>query len=28
LQKDEVIARAAEIVLNPQTLSELLSVTL
>ena len=28
LQKDEVIARAAEIVLNPQTMSELLSVTL
>jgi carboxyl-terminal processing protease len=28
LKKDEVIARAAEIVLNPQTLSELLSVTL
>ena len=28
LHKDEVIARAAEIVLNPQTLSELLSVTL
>ena len=28
LKKDEVIARAAEIVLNPQALSELLSVTL
>ena len=28
LQKDDVIARAAEIVLNPQTMSELLSVTL
>ncbi len=28
LRKDEVIARAAEIVLNPQTMSELLSVTL
>ncbi|MDA0898519.1 MAG: S41 family peptidase [Bacteroidetes bacterium] len=28
LQKDEVIARAAEIVLNPQTMTELLSVNL
>jgi hypothetical protein len=28
LQQDEVIARAAEILLHPKTMSELLSVTL